>query len=86
MSYLDMALRAKKEESIQEKPHMFIDQTLREINGIWEPETLAKLKERPGDWQRMLTLESEINRIALQGNVDGLKKALGNYKRLFLNH
>ncbi len=44
MSYLDMALRAKKEESTQDNPHNLIDETIKKIEMVW---LLAGLQKVP---------------------------------------
>ena len=75
-------LKAHKAEILKD-PYFLIEQTIQEINKAWKPGTLSGLKPLPGAWQRMLSLEDQISRKALAGDIDGLKKALEKYKGLF---
>ena len=85
MSYLDIARQVKEEGAIEKNPHALIDQALREINESWEPGALEWMKvNRPNDWGDMLILEGEINKIALCGDLDGLRGALNSYRGVIL--
>jgi len=84
MSYLDIARQVKEEDGIEKNPHTLIDQTIRDINKEWKPEALEWIKvNRPDEWGKILAIENEINRMALAGDIDGLRKALEAYKKLF---
>lgn len=84
MSYLDIARQVKGEEIIEKNPHALIDRTIQEINKEWESGALEWIKvNRPDEWEKMLAIENEINRMALAGDIDGLRKALEAYKKLF---
>lgn len=39
---------------------------------------------RPHEWGKMLTLEGEINKRSLCGDLDGLRGVLNNYRGLIL--
>lgn len=74
-------LKAHKAEILKD-PCFLIEETIQEINKGFKPGTLSKLKPLQRAWQRMLAIENEINRMALAGDIDGLKKALERYKGL----
>lgn len=62
-----------------------IDDTLDQINRGYQPGNLAWVKmKRPEDWERLLNCESEINRVAIQGDEAGLSKALTEYESFIL--
>ena len=62
-----------------------IDFTLEEIAREYQPCALALMKAgRPDDWERMVVLEGEINKMALGSNTEGLKRALSEYQGLIL--
>lgn len=75
-------LKVHKEEILSD-PHFHIHMVLGEINERHEPGTLmwAK-KERVQEWQKTLTLEGEINKAALLGDVEALKEVLTEYRTL----
>jgi hypothetical protein len=75
-------LKTHKAEILRD-PCFLIEETIQEINKAWKPGTLSGLKPLPGAWQRMLSLEDEINRKALAGDTNSLKKVLVEYKELF---
>jgi len=78
-------LKVRKEEIIND-PYFLIDLTIREIDEVWRPGTLEWVKRaRPRDWERMLTVEGKINRVALEENVDALREALRTYKELMVS-
>jgi len=75
-------LKAHKEE-ILNNPYFLIDQTLKEINEIWQPGFLNYLKfSRPGEWERVLRLEERINQCVFKGDLNELKKSLSEYREL----
>ena len=77
-------LKAHKEE-ILKAPCFLIEQTLEEINQEWQPKTLEWIKANRGDeWAKILTLEGEINRMPLCGDLDGLRGALNSYRGLII--
>lgn len=85
MSYLDMALRAKKEESTQDNPHNLIDETIKKIEMVWSEGMLEWIKlNRPEGWGKVLTMEGKVNEMALGGTMEGLRKALSEYQGLIL--
>jgi hypothetical protein len=70
-------------EDILKDPHFLIDQTLREIDGIWQSGFLNYLKfSRLKEWGKMLGLEERINRSVLKGDLNELKKSLVEYREL----
>ena len=74
------ALEAPLDESC-----FLVEQTLREMNEAYKPGTLEWMKRnRPDEWAKMLALEREINKMALCGDLDGLRGALSNYQGLIL--
>jgi hypothetical protein len=78
-------LKAHKQEIIND-PYFLLSQTLREINEAWVPGTLEWVKRtNPNDFERMVAFEGDINRIALEGNVNRLVEALRNYKELMIS-
>jgi hypothetical protein len=84
VSSLIDVLTAHKTE-IMNDPHLLIEQVLREINEGWVPGALDWIKRsRPSEWQNMIELEEKVNRLALGSDIDGLKKALDEYKELML--
>jgi hypothetical protein len=84
VSPLIEVLTAHKAE-IMNDPHLLIEQALLEINEGWVPGALEWMKRaRPHEWQNMIGLEEKINRLALGSDIDGLKKALKEYKELML--
>ena len=57
MSYLDMALRAKKEESTQDNLHNLIDETIKKIEMVWSEGMLEWIKlNRPEGWVKVLAM------------------------------
>jgi len=85
MDYLDIALKARARMGIQDSPHDLIDRTLQEINRGWKPGTLEWMKaNRPGEWDKMLTLECTINEMGLGDNQEGLRGVLDEYRGLIL--
>ena len=77
-------LTAHKEEIVN-NPHFLIDQTLREINKAWTPGALEWMKRtRPNDFEKMVALEREINRIATTKNINELVEVLRSYKDMAL--
>jgi hypothetical protein len=77
-------LRIHKEEIVND-PHFLIDQALLEVNEEWAPGALDWMKRtRPSEFERMVTLEEEINRFALSRDMNRLNQALGRYKELML--
>jgi hypothetical protein len=59
--------------------------TLQSIDRNYKPGMLAWLKvKRPGDWQKMIAIEAEINRAAIQGNEAELIIALDEYEGFVL--
>lgn len=77
-------LKANKEEILYD-PCFLIDQMLREINSAWEPGVLAWTKaNRPDEWGKMLTLEGEINKIALCGDLNAFREVLDSYRGIIL--
>lgn len=62
-----------------------IDNTLCEIAQRYQPRTLVRFKRtRPKEFEKMKAIEKEINRLALGEDLEGLKKALSEYKELIL--
>lgn len=62
-----------------------IDLAIREIAQAYQPETLVWTKaNRPNGWGIMLTMEERINKMALGGDIDGLREALNEYQGLIL--
>ena len=60
-----------------------IDLILEEIARDYEPGTLPWMKvNRPGEWEKMLTLERGTNETALEGDLKGLRELLDEYQRL----
>ncbi len=64
--------------------NLLIDETLDRINQEYHSGTLLRMKKIPEEWNRLVSLESEINKMALCGNVEDLEDALGRYKALIL--
>ena len=78
-------LKVHKEEILSD-PHFHIHMVLGEINERHEPGTLMWAKqERVQEWQKALTLEGEINKAALLGDVEALKEVLTEYMNLMLS-
>lgn len=78
-------LKVHKGEIIND-PQFLIDQTLREINNTWTPGTFEWMKRsRPSEFEKMVALEEEINRIVIEANAKELVEVLRNYKELMLN-
>jgi len=64
-------------------PYFFIAQTLKGINGIWQPGFLNYLKfSRPRTWERLLQLETGINECVFKNDLSGLIETLKEYKNL----
>lgn len=62
-----------------------IDTTIKRIGKGYKPGTLARMKrQRPGDWKRMVELETEINRFASQRNEIELVRVLNLYETFML--
>lgn len=62
---------------------LLIDLTLKEIAKDYQPWTLPWMKVNSlEEWRRMLILEQRINRMALGGNLDGLRRNLNEYQSL----
>jgi hypothetical protein len=77
-------LKAHKGE-VSNDPYFLIEQTIQTINAGWKPGALEWMKRtRPKEWERMFTLEQEINRLALQGDVERLRKSLDGYQGLMI--
>ena len=77
-------LKAHKAEALND-PYSLIEQTLQKINEGWEPGALEWIKaNRPDEWAKMFTLERSINKAALEGNLNALREALGEYHRSIL--
>ncbi len=58
-----------------------IETTLQSIDRGYQPGTLAWLKmKRPEESRKMIAIEAEINRAAIQGDEVGLTKALNEYE------
>ncbi|MBM4340328.1 MAG: hypothetical protein FJ110_12380 [Deltaproteobacteria bacterium] len=74
-------LKAHKADVLRD-PCFLIEQTLHEINRIY-PEVRGKVKNTPR-WQTLSKLEQEINRLALEGDLVGLERALKAYKEAAL--
>ena len=64
------------------KSHEAIIRTLLEINQAY-PEVRGRMKDTP-QWKALSEIEREINRTALEDNVEGLRKALETYKQAVL--
>jgi len=75
------ALKAHKADILND-PYFLIEQTIQAINEKWEPGTLERLS--PEVWERVKTVEREIDRSTLAKDIDGLRKALEEYKGIFL--
>ena len=59
------------------------NETLERINQEYQPGTLVWTKvNKPDAWGKMLTMEERINKMALRGDLDGLRGALSNYQGL----
>ncbi len=62
-----------------------IDSTMERINRVYRPGTLSHMKRfHPDEWKRLVALEGEINKLAIKGDTEGLKKGLMEYQRLIL--
>jgi hypothetical protein len=58
-----------------------IDETLSQIDRGYQAGCLVWVKwKRPNEWRKMIVLETEINRLAFQGNDFGLIKVLKEYE------
>jgi hypothetical protein len=59
--------------------------TLKRIGIDYQPGALEWLKQnRPKDWEKMIVLENEINRLASDNDEKGLAEALDKYERFVL--
>jgi hypothetical protein len=76
-------LKVHKDEIVND-PYFLIDQTLREINEAWAPGALTWVRQRPKDFEKIVALEGEINRFALEANMQELSEVLRTYKELML--
>lgn len=62
-----------------------IESTLERIGKGYHPGAIAWVKiKRPGDWKRLIDLETEINGAALRGDEQGLTGALSQYEAFVL--
>ena len=62
-----------------------IDLTLERIGREYQAGTLPWTKaNRPAEWGMMLTMEWRVNKMALGGTMEGLRKALSEYQGLIL--
>lgn len=62
-----------------------IEFTLNEIAGEYQAGALPWMKrDRPDKWNKMKSLEREIDKMALCGDLDGLRGALDSYQGLIL--
>ncbi len=62
-----------------------IETTLQSIDRGYQPGTLAWLKmKRPEEWRKMIAIEAEINRAAIQDDETGLSKVLTEYESFIL--
>ena len=89
MSYLTQTLTYLGKHSgewsqADSNPHSLIDDTLREIGETYRAGLLGVIKADTQRWAKMLSIEAEINRAALSGDREGLRKALEAYKSMFL--
>lgn len=73
-------LKAHKAEILKD-PCFLIEQTIQAINEKWEPGTLGRLS--PEVWERVKTIEREINRSVLTKDPDGWRKNLEAYRGIF---
>jgi hypothetical protein len=78
------ALEAIREQGGRVIDHVLIERTLKEIGKEYRPGLIRWLKKQPDQWERLLTLEGEINKMALCGDLDGLREALSNYQGLIV--
>jgi hypothetical protein len=63
-----------------------IEHVLNDIAKEYQPGTLAKMKQnKPAVWGKLLALENQINRAALERNYKNLKRGLASYKKLILS-
>ncbi|NWF91926.1 MAG: hypothetical protein HXY46_03350 [Syntrophaceae bacterium] len=77
-------LKIHKAEIIN-NPYSLIDQTLCEINEGWTQGALEWMKRtRPGEFKKMMALEEEINRFALNRDMNGLNEVLKGYNELMV--
>jgi hypothetical protein len=74
-------LKAHKAEILKD-PCFLIEQTIQAINEHWKLGTFGRLS--PEVWERVKTIEREIDRSTLAKDIDGLRKALEEYKGIFL--
>lgn len=66
---------------LNEEPFRLIEMTLIEINEFWESGTLEWCKKFHREaFERMVSIEEEINRKATAGNTEGIKEASSQYK------
>jgi len=80
MGYLDIALKVR-EQSVAEKPYFFIEKTLLEINDHWAPGALDwNRRFQPETFERLVTIEQEINRKTTEASIKALKEALSQYR------
>jgi hypothetical protein len=62
-----------------------IETTLDRIDQGYQPGTLAWVKrKRPKEWRKMIALETEISRVAFQGDEVELVKVLNEYEAFVL--
>lgn len=70
-------------EFMKEEPFRLIKQALIEIDRHWECGALEWIKRaQPSEFKKMINLEEEINRFALNGDTKGLNNLLKSYKDL----
>jgi hypothetical protein len=64
---------------------LLIDHTFERIGMAYHPGALEWLREnRPADWEKLVSLEKEINRLTSEEDGEGLTKALNKYERFVL--
>jgi len=79
------ALQAIREEGRRVTEHNLIEMSLRKIGEAWQTGTLEWMKRtRPNDFEKMVTLEIEINRMVLEHDINSLREVLKNYEELMV--
>jgi len=70
---------------LKKEPFRLIEQTLIEITEHWEPGALEWMKRtRPNDFKKMVTLEEQINQLALSGDANTLNEVLKSHTGLMV--
>lgn len=74
-------LKDHKQEMLND-PSFMIDATLTEINEGWTAGAIEWFKRfHPEKLKELATIEGEINGMVMEGDVEGLKGALGGYRK-----